>query len=167
MLRRLSSGNEHVIYFNIIWPVFAMVLLTFGVWFTLFVQRVAHMKRNPATPEDFATGAAAKRYFEPAEMPSNNLVNLFEMPVLFYALVPLLVIAQQATAVQVVLAWLFVLLRLAHSIIHIGRGKVPVRFLVYLASCAVLLAMWIGFGIDMVAAAHNYSEAMRQVGAQP
>ena len=156
-----------MIYLNIIWPVFAMVLLTFGVWFTLFVQRVAHMKRNPPAPEDLATGEASRRYFEPAEMPSNNLVNLFEMPVLFYALVPLLVIAQQATRVQVVLAWLFVLLRLAHSIIHIGRGRVPVRFLVYLGSCAVLLAMWIGFGIDMVAAAHRYSQVMQQVGPQP
>ena len=144
-----------MILLNIIWPVFAMVLLTFGVWFTLFVQRVAHMRRTPARPEDLATGDAARRYFEPAEAPSNNLINLFEMPVLFYALVPLLVIAAQATLAQVVLAWLFVLLRVAHSIIHIGRGRVPVRFMVYLASCAVLLAMWIGFGVDMIVAASH------------
>ena len=159
-----------MIFLNIIWPVFALVLLTFGVWFTLFVQRVAHMKRVPATRDDLATGAAARRYFEPAEMPSNNLVNLFEMPVVFYALVPLLIIGSPhpgVPAAQVVLAWLFVLLRAAHSFIHIGPKKVPQRFMIYAASCAVLLAMWIGFAIDTVAAAHRYHAALETIAAQP
>ena len=123
-----------MILLNIIWPVFAMVALTFGVWFTLFVQRVAHMKRVPASPADMATSDASRRYFEPVEMAANNLTNLFEMPVLFFALVPLLVFAGQATGAQVVLAWLFVAFRFAHSLIHIGRRRVPVRFMAYLAS---------------------------------
>lgn len=152
-----------MVILNIIWTVFAMVALTFGVWFTLFVQRVGHMRRTPATAEDMATGDAARRYFAPVEMAANNLANLFEMPVLFFALVPLLVFAGQATAAQVVLAWLFVLCRLAHSVIHIGRRKVPARFMAYLASCAVLAAMWIGFGIDMVAAASRYHAATQGV----
>lgn len=156
-----------MVILNIIWPVFAMVALTFAVWFTLFVQRVAHMKRVPARPEDLASGDASRRYFEPVEMSANNLANLFEMPVLFYALVPLLVIAGQATAAQVVLAWLFVLARVAHSVIHIARARVPVRFMAYLASCAVLAAMWIGFGIDMVGAAHRYHVATQAIAAQP
>lgn len=159
-----------MIFLNIIWPVFALVLLTFGVWFTMFVQRVAHMKRVPATREDLATGEAARRYFERAEMPSNNLVNLFEMPVLFYALVPLLIIGSPhpgVPAAQVYLAWAFVLLRIAHSVIHIARGPVPVRFLVYAGSCAVLLAMWIGFAIDTGTAAHRYHALLETVAAQP
>ena len=156
-----------MIYLNIIWPVFAMVLLTFAVWFTLFVQRFTHMKRNPPTAADFADGDAAGRYFRPVEMPANNLANLFEMPVLFFALVPLLVFAGQASVAQVVLAWLYVLLRAVHSFIHIGPNKVPARFMVYLASCAVLLAMWIGFGIDMVAAATHYQAAQGMIAAQP
>ena len=154
-----------MILLNIIWPVFAMVVLTFGVWFTLFVQRVAHMKRVPATADDLATGDATRRYFEPVEAASNNLTNLFEMPVLFYALVPLLVFAGAATAAQVVLAWAFVLCRSAHSIIHIGRRRVPVRFMAYLASCAVLAAMWIGFAIDTAAAASRYSQAQPSLAA--
>lgn len=137
----------------ILWPTFAMVALIFAVWITLFVQRIGHIKRNPPGREDFATGAAAMRYFEPVEMPANNLRNLFEMPVLFFALVPLLLVAGQAGTVQVALAWAYVALRALHSLIHIRRGAVGRRFFVYLLSCATLSAMWIGFFVRMIALA--------------
>lgn len=90
------------------------------------------------------------RYFTPVEMSANNLRNLFEMPVLYLALVPLLLITHHANHLQVLLAWIFVALRALHSFIHIGPKKVMPRFMVYLASCIVLSAMWIGFAIDML-----------------
>jgi hypothetical protein len=136
----------------ILWPTFALVALVFAVWFVLFVQRMAHIRRNPPRREDFATGDAAMRYFAPVEMPANNLRNLFEMPVLYLALVPLLLFTHQAGHAQVALAWIYVALRAIHSFIHIGPKKVQPRFMVYLASCATLSAMWIGFFVDMVAA---------------
>lgn len=153
-----------MILLNILWPTFALVALIFVVWFTLFIQRFAHMKRNPPTAESFADGEAAQRYFRPVEMPANNLANLFEMPVLYFALVPLLIGTNHANLTQVTLAWIFVILRMVHSFIHIGPKKVQPRFMVYLASVAVLMAMWIGFFVDMVAAAHAYSEAMSRMG---
>ena len=135
---------------GILWPTFALVALIFIVWFVLFVQRFGHMRRNPPRAEDIATGEAAMRYFTPVEMSANNLRNLFEMPVLYLALVPLLLITHHANHLQVLLAWIFVALRALHSFIHIGPKKVMPRFLVYLASCIVLSAMWIGFAIDML-----------------
>jgi len=135
---------------GILWPTFALVALIFIVWFVLFVQRFGHMRRNPPRAEDIATGEAAMRYFTPVEMSANNLRNLFEMPVLYLALVPLLLITHHANHLQVLLAWIFVALRALHSFIHIGPKKVMPRFMVYLASCIVLSAMWIGFAIDML-----------------
>ena len=136
----------------ILWPTFALVALVFAVWLTLFVQRLGHIRRNPPGPDDFTTGDAAMRYFRPVEMPGNNLANLFEMPVLYFALVPLLIVSAQAGRAQVALAWTYVLLRAVHSYVHIGPKAVHPRFLVYLASCAVLSAMWIGFAVDMARA---------------
>ena len=136
----------------ILWPVFVMAGLTYCVWFVLFWQRIRHLRRTPPRPEDFATGSAALRYFEPVELPANNLRNLFEMPVLFYALIPLLLLTHLAGLVQIILAWLYVVLRLVHSLIHIGRGPIPRRFFIYLLSCAILLAMWVGFAIDFIRA---------------
>lgn len=149
-----------VVIVNIFWPTFALVALIFAVWATLFVQRLGHMKRNPPAAADFADGDSAKRYFLPVEMPANNLANLFEMPVLYFTLVPLLMVTGHVNGLQVVLAWAFVLFRAVHSIIHIGPKKVQARFIVYLLSVIVLSAMWLGFFIDMVAAAHAYNEAM-------
>jgi len=139
-------------YVGILLPTFALVALIFIVWLTLFVQRMGHIRRNPPRSEDFATGASAMRYFEPVEMAANNLRNLFEMPVLYFALVPLLMITHHANHLQVLLAWIFVVLRALHSFIHIGPKKVQPRFMVYLASCIVLSAMWIGFAFDIVSA---------------
>ena len=138
---------------GILWPTFAFVALVFAVWFVLFVQRMRHMRRHPPGADDFASGASALAYFRPVEMPANNLANLFEMPVLFLALVPLLMLTRHADHLQVLLAWAFVILRAVHSVIHVARGPVNVRFLAYLASCIVLSAMWIGFAVDMIAAA--------------
>jgi len=135
---------------GILWPTFALVALIFTVWFILFVQSIGHMRRNPPRAEDIATGEAAMRYFTPVEMPANNLRNLFEMPVLYFALVPLLLITHHANHLQVLLAWIFVVLRALHSFIHIGPKKVMPRFMIYLASCITLSAMWIGFAIDML-----------------
>jgi hypothetical protein len=135
---------------GILWPTFVLVALIFTVWFILFVQRIGHMRRNPPRAEDIATGEAAMRYFMPVEMPANNLRNLFEMPVLYFALVPLLLITHHANHLQVLLAWIFVALRALHSFIHIGPKKVMPRFMIYLASCITLSAMWIGFAIDML-----------------
>lgn len=139
-------------FVGILLPTFALVALVFIVWLVLFVQRFGHIKRNPPRKEDFDTGEAAMRYFEPVEMPANNLRNLFEMPVLFFALVPLLMITHHANHLQVLLAWIYVALRVLHSFIHIFVRKVQTRFMIYLLSCIILSAMWIGFAIDIMSA---------------
>ena len=156
-----------MILLNILWPTFALVTLIFAVWSALVVQRARHLKRNPPTSETFASSESAVAYFRPVETPANNLANLFEMPVLYFALVPLLVIAGRADASQITLAWLYVLLRAVHSYIHIVPKTVRPRFLVYLASVMVLSAMWIGFFLDMASAAHAYSAAVTRLGSRP
>lgn len=145
---------------NILWPTFALVGLIFTVWIVLAAARLRHMRRTPPTRDTFATGSSALGYFEPVEMPANNLRNLFEVPVLYFALVPLLILTRHADHVQVILAWLYVALRLAHSVVHIRHRNVALRAQLFMASTAVLLVMWTGFFIDMVVAADTYHAAL-------
>ena len=161
-----GQSGDVMIFLNIVWPTCALVALIFAVWFVMFVQRYRHIKETPPTRDDMATSAAATRYFEPVEMPGNNLRNLFEMPVLYFALVPLLMLTRQVDVAQIVLAWLFVVARAGHSFVHIGPKMVKLRLVAYLASSVVLLAMWIGFFIDMASAAHAYHEAVKMMGPQ-
>jgi hypothetical protein len=150
--------------FAILWPTFALVALIALVWFWLTVERGRHIKRSPPSAEDFASGEAALRYFQPVELPANNFRNLFEMPVLYFALVPLLMITHQANHIQVLLAWAYVVLRALHSFIHIVVRKVHIRAPVYWLSCAALMAMWIGFAIDIAIASAQYRDAVSNLG---
>ena len=144
----------------ILWPTFALVGLITVIWAWLVAARVGHIRRNPPKAEDFASGERALRYFEPVEMPANNFRNLFEMPVLFFALVPLMMITHQANHIQVTLAWVYVGLRALHSLIHSVVRKVPLRALAYWLSSAVLIAMWIGFFVDIWSASARLEAVM-------
>lgn len=135
----------------ILWPTVALAGLIFVVWSVLLRKRFAHIAANRPTAADFANAEAVGRYFRPVERPAQNLANLFEMPVLYFALVPLLILTGSASPAQVALAWIFFALRLVHSVIHIGPNTVRTRARVYIASSIALFAMWVGFVIDLLA----------------
>lgn len=149
--------------FPLLWPTIAMAGLIFVVWLVLLVQRMRHIRGNPPSADAFATGASAKAYFEPVELPANNLANLFEMPVLII----LLLLTELASDTQVILAWAYVVLRTAHSYVHIVVRKVGLRATIYWLSVLVLLAMWVGFTVDAGRAAHAYNETMATLESRP
>lgn len=134
----------------ILWPTLALVALIFVVWSTLFVQRGRQIRARPPKDADLASSEAARAYFAPVEMPANNLANLFEMPVLFFALVPLLILTGGDDFIQMILGWGYVAARATHSYFHIVVKRVLPRLRAYLASCAILFAMWVGFAIDLI-----------------
>ena len=59
---------------------------------------------------------------------TNNYNNQFQLPVLFYALLPLLLMLVKVDWLQVALAWVFVASRIVHSLIHTGANIVMQRF---------------------------------------
>jgi hypothetical protein len=134
----------------ILWPTVALAALIFAVWAILLCKRFAHIAANRPTAANFAHSEAVGRYFRPVERPAQNLANLFEMPVLYFALVPLLLVTGSASGGQVALAWAFVTLRLVHTVIHIGPNTIRTRARIYIASSAVLFAMWLGLVIDLL-----------------
>jgi hypothetical protein len=80
---------------------------------------------------------------------ANNYQNQFELPVLFYALVAILLATRRVDAVEIIFAWLFLFSRLVHSYIHTGSNVVVDRFYAFLASVFALLIMWIWFAIRL------------------
>jgi len=118
------------------------MLLTLLVWVYMYVLRLRYLlvKRIPsqriATPE--LISSLLPEYIN---RPSNNLKNLFELPVIFYAVCGLLLALHQADAVFVKLAWAYVALRTLHSAIHCTINHVPLRFAAYLSSSVVLWVM--------------------------
>lgn len=150
--------------FPLLWPIIAMVALIFAIWFVMVVQRVRHRSAHPPTVDTFTSRQSSLDYYLPVERPAANLANLFEMPVLFFAIAILLIVTELANDIQVVLAWLYVATRAVHSWFHLA-GRVKQRFLSYTMSVAILLAMWIGFTVDAAVSARAYSDTMKTLEA--
>ena len=121
-------------------PFFATILLTFVVWVYMYVKRIRFLTSNQVDPKDMAKPGALAAISPPdVSNPSDNLKNLFEMPVIFYALALYLFVTNQVDATYVVAAWIFVLFRVLHSAMHCTVNIVMVRFYLYLFST---LAVW-------------------------
>ena len=69
---------------------------------------------------------------------SHNYAHLMEQPTLFYA-VSVIIALLGAGALDVVFAWIYVGLRIVHSIWQVTVNVVKVRFLLFLASTAALI----------------------------
>jgi hypothetical protein len=124
-------------------PLFVQVALTFFLMFAMGTVRTRSIRRGEVKMRDIALGQPA--WTEQATKLGNAFRNQFEMPVLFYVLVVLAIIARKADVLFVVMSWLFVVLRIVHAFIHSGTNNVPRRFFAYLAAALVLLVMWIIF----------------------
>lgn len=73
---------------------------------------------------------------------SANLSNQFEFPVFFYVACVLLMQGQAESAVAMVLAWVFILGRLAHSYVQILTSNIRLRGLVFTVNFLAVLGLW-------------------------
>jgi hypothetical protein len=129
-------------YKPLLLPLLAQVLLTFMVWLYLFSRRIPEIVRGGIDPQRLADRAEAHRLLPGSANPSNNLKNLFEVPVLFYVAVLLALVLMFQDRLLVLLAWGFVAFRAAHSLIHCTYNNVNHRFVAYAVSTLLLALMW-------------------------
>ena len=81
---------------------------------------------------------------------ANAYQNQLELPVLFYVLTILAIITRHADFLFVVLAWVFVVLRLLHVYIHLTSNRLARRFAVFAAGAVVLAVMWAIFIVRLL-----------------
>jgi len=133
---------------SILWPMCTLVLLTGIIWAWMYVDRIGEMRAKHIAPQRLPTAREASTILERTAA-ADNFRNLFEIPVLFYALCFTLAVTGLATPMQVGLAWLYVALRAAHSLIHVTYNRVSHRFTVHLVSTLCVFFMWGVFAIDL------------------
>jgi len=120
-------------------PFFATMFLTLAVWVYMYVRRIAFIRSRNLTPAELAPLAFAQLSPPAVSNPADNLKNLFEIPVLFYALALYLFATQQVDSTYLAAAWVFVAFRALHSAVHCTINVVMLRFYLYLIST---LAVW-------------------------
>jgi hypothetical protein len=119
-------------------PLLAMVALTLLVWVRLYAVRIPEMKRSRIDPQRLA-GSADKHLLKDTRA-SDNFINLFEVPVLFYVLVLATMLSGVSDGALLGLAWAFVGLRVLHSLIQCSYNRVMHRFAVYALATVTLFA---------------------------
>lgn len=122
-------------------PMVAMVALTFIVWVRLYVERIGEMRERRIRPQSLANSRDAAALLTRTQA-ADNLRNLFEMPVLFYALCLAVVAVGVTSPFLVNGAWAYVVLRAMHSLIQCTSNRVKHRFATYVASSLLLLVLW-------------------------
>jgi hypothetical protein len=121
-------------------PFFTMFVLTFFVWVYMYARRIPFIVTNQLTPEQMTPIAFIKFAPPSVSNPSDNLRNLFELPVLFYAVVLYLHVTGNVDDSHVFAAWVFVAFRVLHSLVHCTINIVLLRFWLYVISAT---ALWI------------------------
>ncbi len=126
----------------ILYPMMALVALTFGVLLILPFKRIGAARKGRVRAHDFKYGESANVPGDVA-IPNRNLMNLLEMPVLFYAACITFYVTGTTDATAVGLAWLYFALRAGHSLVHLTYNKVLHRLAVYAAGNVVLAVIWV------------------------
>ena len=135
----------------IVLPAGALVALTAIVWVRLYFERIGEIRRRRIRPQQLATRRGAAETLQDTRA-SDHFRNLFEVPVLFYALCAFALATTQVTPLLVGLAWLYVAVRIVQAGIHLTYNRVLHRFSVYVAGTAVLFVAWAVLLLRLLAA---------------
>ncbi|MBD3670733.1 MAG: MAPEG family protein [Gammaproteobacteria bacterium] len=135
---------------TILFPILAMVGLTLLVWLWMYVTRIYTLYKHEIDPNELRSVADEQRLLASVAGPSENLVNLFEMPVLFYLGAVTVYITGLDDPTIVSLAWIFVGFRILHSLIHCSYNHVMHRFTAYILSSVSLWGMWAFIAIHIL-----------------
>jgi hypothetical protein len=126
---------------SILTPTLALVVLTLLVWIWMYATRIPAMQRADLQPQDAKFPADLQRLPDSARQVADNYNHLMEQPTIFYALVFYIFLAGHTDQIQIYLAWSYVVLRVAHSLIQGTMNIVRLRFSVFALSTLVLMAM--------------------------
>src|SRR5262247_3772102 len=131
-------------------PLFVEVILTFVLLYWMAYVRTRAIRIGEIKAQNIALR-------EPNWPPGitqvgNAYHNQLELPVLFYVLTILAIVTRHADFLFVVLAWVFVLLRLVHAYIHLTTNHVGRRFQAFAAGAVVLAIMWLIFIVRILVA---------------
>jgi len=123
-------------------PLIALVLWSFVMWAWLYATRIPAIVKNkivldPHRPkEEFHARLPA-----PVRWKADNYNHLMEQPTLFYAVALTLALIGEGAGLNVGLAWIYVGLRIVHSLVQATVNIVVLRFAIFMAASVVLLAM--------------------------
>jgi hypothetical protein len=128
-------------------PVLIHVVLIYYVGIRAAVSRAVAVRGREVRIKDIALDN--RGWPDAIRKLGNNYDNQFQVPMMWYALVALLLATGLVDSTAIVLAWLFLATRIVHTYIHIGSNIVPRRLYAFLTGVSVLFLMWLWFALRL------------------
>lgn len=123
-------------------PVVALVAWTMVMWGWMYLTRIPAIMKMRLRLDPNAPRGEQMNLLPPAvRWKADNYNHLMEQPTIFYALALALALMEQGGGANLALAWSYVALRAAHSLIQATWNKIEVRFAVFFLSSLPLIAM--------------------------
>jgi hypothetical protein len=131
-------------------PVVALIAWSLIMLIWLYATRIPAMAKAKLRP-----GKATKADMEalPSANVANNYNHLMEQPTLFYALCfALQFLGQGDNTINIGLAWLYVAIRIVHSLVQATVNIIVLRFFIFVRGSLVLIALTVhaAAGVGMI-----------------
>jgi len=133
---------------SVLLPLFVEVILTIVVMLRMGALRFRDFRTGAVKPQ--AVALREPNWPPRTAQAANAFSNQFELPVLFYVLTILEWVTRHAGLLFVVLAWIFVILRVAHAYVHVTSNVYRLRSAVYSAGAVVLGVMWLIYIVQVL-----------------
>ena len=125
-------------------PVVALVAWTLIMFIWMYITRLSAMKRAGISLKGRVGtrgGALEGVIPDEANWKAHNYNHLMEQPTIFYAIVLALALMHFDAPINVYLAWGYVVLRIAHSLIQATVNVVTWRFLIFILATLCLIGL--------------------------
>lgn len=125
-------------------PVVVLAAWTMVMWLWLYATRLPAMSAAKVDPEELSqlpTKSLDNMLPAKVQWKAHNYNHLHEAPTVFYAMALVLAIIGQGDGLNAQLAWVYVALRIAHSLVQALWNKIAVRFALFAISTFVLMAL--------------------------
>jgi len=114
------------------------------MWVWMYATRIPAMQAVRLDPDSLARDPGKKLdqiLPPPVQWKAHNYNHLHEAPTVFYAVALALALLGKGEGYALYLAWAYVALRVAHSLVQATVNKVMLRFAIFALSSLVLLAL--------------------------
>jgi hypothetical protein len=125
-------------------PVVALICWSLFMWLWMYATRLPAMKRAGIDTKNLVGGAGAdlRARIEPrSQWPADNYNHLMEQPTIFYAVALVLAMTGWGSGLNATIAWIYVALRILHSLVQVLSNRVIVRFAIFSLATLALMAL--------------------------
>jgi hypothetical protein len=122
-------------------PVMALVAWSLLIWLWMYARRIPAMLKAGIKPQDAAHPGSLDVLPAGPRQAADNYNHLMEQPTIFYAAALAIAVAGHADGWAVHFAWVYVGLRVAHSLVQVTVNIVNLRFLLFSLSTITLAVM--------------------------